>query len=212
MRFNNLQILGTSMNIDKLYRYSLSIIWVALLYLASVSAQAANIIIIPPNPVVTDRIFVAVYGGWNDGCVPRDAQATFSENVIHIDFPPKPAEVYCTASMTNWAEMVQVPTLAQQLPEGTYDVIVTRGEIELGRHSFMVQKGLNDETASTDDTVGGLTTAINPRRVICKNLTSRKKKIIKNLTNSWNCEAAGLKVRPGDKIEQTVIGIVNEKP
>lgn len=54
--------------------------------------------------------------------------------------------------------------------------------------------------------VGGSVTGVTPSRVVCINVTKRQTVQIQDGANSWNCEAAGLVVNPGDRILQTVLG------
>ncbi|MCX7092977.1 MAG: hypothetical protein NTY50_05955 [Methylobacter sp.] len=183
------------MNIKNILRRGFSIIGMMLIYGISISSQA-SVAIIPPNPTDHQAILVAVYGVAGDSCVPKNAEASISENVIHIDFPPIPDGTICFDSLTTWGELVW---LDHELPEGAYDVIVTRGEVELGRHSFSVK---NPPSTST---------SIKIQQVTCKNLTTGEKKIIKNSSSSWNCEAAGLQVQPGDKIERILLGTAKKK-
>ena len=185
------------MNTKNILRRGFSIIGIMLIYGISISSQAGgiSIAIIPPTPTDHEIILVAVYGVEGDSCVPKNAQVSSSENVIHVDFPP-PDGAGCLTSFTPWGELVW---LDRELPEGAYDVIVTRGEVERGRRSFRVQ---NPPSTST---------SIKIQQVTCNNLTTGKKKVIKNPSSSWNCEAAGLKVHPGDKIERILLGTAKKK-
>lgn len=54
--------------------------------------------------------------------------------------------------------------------------------------------------------VGGSVTGVNPRRVICRNLTTGQTITIQLNSASWDCETAGLGVNAGDRIQQTVTG------
>ena len=65
-------------------------------------------------------------------------------------------------------------------------------------------------TVTAKKEVGGQATGLTTRRILCKNLTTGTRKTIKGDVGTWDCEAAGLKVNPGDKIEQRVIGIAKE--
>lgn len=53
--------------------------------------------------------------------------------------------------------------------------------------------------------VGGSVTGVNQRTVTCQNLTTGQSVSLGNRA-SWNCEAGGLRVNPGDRIRQTVTG------
>lgn len=64
----------------------------------------------------------------------------------------------------------------------------------------------NVVTLTSVPPVGGSVTGVTPTRVICRNLTTRKTVILRDGTRSWDCEAAGLTVNPGDRIQQTVTG------
>lgn len=184
------------MNIKSILRRGFSIIGMMLVYGISISSQAASIAIIPPNPTDHEAIILGLYGVEGSSCVPKNAEVSISENVIHADFQPIPDGTICFDSFTPWGEMVW---LDRELPEGAYDVIVTQGEVELGRHSFRVKNSPNTSTS------------IKIQQVTCNNLTTGKKKVIKNSSSSWNCEAAGLKVHPGDKIERILLGTVKKK-
>jgi hypothetical protein len=80
---------------------------------------------------------------------------------------------------------------------GTQDVV---GGVALDDLTF------NRVTPAGPPHVGGAITGVNPRLVVCKNLTTRQTIIIQDGSRSWNCEAAGLVVHPGDRIQQTVTG------
>jgi hypothetical protein len=57
--------------------------------------------------------------------------------------------------------------------------------------------------------VGGTLTGLRPARIVCRNLTTHKHVVIRDHSPSWSCEAAGLKVTPGDIIRITILGGVN---
>lgn len=57
--------------------------------------------------------------------------------------------------------------------------------------------------------VGGSVTGVSPQRVICQNVTTWQRVVIRDGARSWNCQAAGLVVNQGDIIWQTVIGPAN---
>jgi hypothetical protein len=54
--------------------------------------------------------------------------------------------------------------------------------------------------------VGGSVTGVSPSRVACINVTRKKTVQIQGSAASWNCEAAGLVINPGDTILQTILG------
>ena len=51
-----------------------------------------------------------------------------------------------------------------------------------------------------------MVTGVSLRKVICQNVTARQRVVIRDGATSWDCEAAGLGVTPGDTIRQTVTG------
>jgi YVTN family beta-propeller protein len=62
--------------------------------------------------------------------------------------------------------------------------------------------------------VGGAVTGVSPTKVTCENLTKKGKRMVVEVAlppgaKSWDCEAAGLVVSPGDTIKQTVTGIAD---
>ena len=63
--------------------------------------------------------------------------------------------------------------------------------------------------AMTSAGVGGDVAGVRPTKVICKNVTTGRKVIIRDGASAWNCEAAGLVVHPGDVIQQTIKGVAD---
>ena len=58
-------------------------------------------------------------------------------------------------------------------------------------------------------TLGSSLSRIEPKRAICKNLTTKKKKAYKlKGAVSWDCQAKGLAVAPGDEIKLIILGKV----
>ena len=170
------------------------------------TAQAATIdeiMISPPNPTASDEIQVYVRGVHANGCFPREPQVSISGREIHVHFtwPPKPPAGSfneCVLVETAWS--AHVPILhGFNAYDGENQVIVSWEETggELARTTFVVRG---------KRVVGGQPTGLTTRRILCKNLTTGKKKVIRGDVGTWDCEAAGLKVNPGDKIEQRIIG------
>ena len=54
--------------------------------------------------------------------------------------------------------------------------------------------------------VGGSVAGVRPMKVSCKNVTTGQMVIIRGNARSWDCEAAGLVVNSGDRIQQTITG------
>jgi hypothetical protein len=173
--------------------------------LSSIPAKdltADEIIVVPPNPTF-ENIFVEVFGqkGCYFGVLPTNPKTSITGNDIAIEFTePAPSSSACEPIITPWEASVPIG----HLPPGDYKVVVTvkvddGSSYELGRVSFTVRDRLS---------VGGSATAVRVKRVICENLTRKKKKkvMVPDNADSWDCEAAGLKVNPGDKVRQTLIG------
>jgi hypothetical protein len=162
--------------------------------------QAEDIVVTPARPVPGDTVVLTIYGVWNTGCVPNSPQTSISgSNEIRVAFPAESAGP-CEQLYTPWAEAVVIG----QQAIGAYEVVVTVGETEIGRSSFTV----------------GNSIPVDLRRVICRNMRTGKSKsaVIRDRAESaWSpddfgaCAAAGLKVRPGDKVRQTFIGRAGEK-
>jgi hypothetical protein len=72
--------------------------------------------------------------------------------------------------------------------------------------------GVIVEPASNGETVGGSVMGVDSRHVVCHNLTTQESVVIRDGARSWNCEDAGLLIRPGDRIRQTVQGIATSSP
>jgi Concanavalin A-like lectin/glucanases superfamily len=61
----------------------------------------------------------------------------------------------------------------------------------------------------TQPSVGGSVAGVSPKIVVCRNLTTAQRVVIRNGDGSWDCEAAGLVVAAGHSIQQTVAGRAN---
>jgi hypothetical protein len=69
-----------------------------------------------------------------------------------------------------------------------------------------------DAGHGTVASVGGVVNGVSPRQIICTNTTTGKTVRIEEPAGSWDCEAAGLVVNPGDTIRQTVTGKATKAP
>lgn len=170
-------------------------------------ATVDKVIVLPPNPTPIDHIVVALYG-IKECPFPEDSRSPYvylSGEEIHIDYeqpPPSNLPLDCPAEIVKLSVTVPVSEAIGQLDVGNYGVTIHHWKWgTLAHTSFSV-------TPKKD--IGGLTTGLATRRIICKNLTTGKRKIIKGDIGTWDCEANGLKVNPGDKIEQRIIGTAKE--
>ena len=166
-----------------------------------------QVIVFPANPNPNDYVHVILYG--TEECLSaedqRDPRVSISGKEIYIDFeqpPENPIIPICAPLIPKTLVTVPIWKSIEQLDIGNYRVTIRhwkRGT--LAKAAFSVTPKID---------IGGLTTGLTTRRILCKNLTTGKKKVIKGDVGTWDCEAAGLKVNPGDKIEQRVIGIAKE--
>lgn len=67
-------------------------------------------------------------------------------------------------------------------------------------------------TANATSAVGGSVTGVTPRKVVCRNISTLQRVVIRDDAATWDCEAAGLHVSPGDHIVIQVDGLVAEEP
>jgi hypothetical protein len=175
-----------------------AIVVASLLSPLSVSAQepgTAEIEVVPPHPTPDDAITIRLSGTWPDSCTPHGAAVSRSgpEISIELEFP---IFLVCLQVLTPWALEVTIG----QLPAGIYGVIVGFRAVEgpriIGRAEFAVEA----------PSVGGVVMGVSPRRVVCWNLTTRRIIVIADGEKSWDCEGAGLRVRPGDRLLITISG------
>ena len=82
-----------------------------------------------------------------------------------------------------------------------YDRVLGAGEIQ-----SIVAGG---SAGKCKPSVGGSVTGVSLTKVKCTNLTSKQSVSIQDPGTSWDCEAAGLVVRPGDRIKMEVQGTAN---
>ena len=161
----------------------------------SIDRPKAEISIFPSNPVSSEDIIVVAHGMSSD-CGLEDPQFTRSGSEFRIDFAPRPADLACAATVGPWAEIIYPRTYPRA---GTYTVILTRGGVEFARQSFTVRNLV----------------IMAPERIICRNLRTGKKVVIRNPTglertheDIGDCAEQGLKLRSGDKVERTYRGVV----
>jgi hypothetical protein len=188
------------------YAYALSGIILAMGSGCFVEAASINeFVIVPPNPTSNDLIHVAVQGFWRGGsadCMPGKPDISINgKNIqVHYTTPSNPSACSTIGTLPGsaWADTIPIWQTTDKLETGTYQLDITSatGEVML-RTDFNVYSKRD---------AGGLVTGINTHKIICKNLTTGKKKTIRNGISAWNCEASGLMVKPGDKIEQRIIG------
>lgn len=169
------------------------------------AATINEFVIVPPNPMSDDLVQVTIKGYWSGGnvsCIPGEPDISINgKNIqVHYTTPSNPSACSTIGTLPGsvWADTIPIWQTTGKLETGTYQLEITSaiGEVML-RTAFNV---------SSKRDAGGLVTGINTRKIICKNLTTGKKKIIRNDISAWNCEASGLVVKPGDKIEQRIIG------
>jgi hypothetical protein len=188
------------------YAYAFSGIILAMGSGCFVEAASINeFVIVPPNPMSDDLVQVTIKGSWSGGhvsCIPGEPDISINgKNIqVHYTTPSNPSVCSTIGTLPGsvWADTIPIWQTTGKLETGTYQLEITSaiGEIML-RTAFSV---------SSKRDVGGLVTGINTHKIICKNLATGKKKVIQNDIGAWNCEASGLRVKPGDKIEQRVIG------
>ena len=68
--------------------------------------------------------------------------------------------------------------------------------------------GTADGTAPVGGSVAGMT----PTSVFCKNLTTGSTASASTSATSWDCEALGLVVEPGDRVQTGAVGTVDSPP
>jgi hypothetical protein len=178
------------------------IIGIVLLWGAVAAAQdvsSAAIEILPPRPTPNDFITVRLFGTWPDSCVPQVMQTSSTDNEIRIELSSVSGA--CLTILRAWEQHVSIG----QLAAGRYEVIVrhtppaqTKPPRVIGQTSFTV-----------GHFVGGTVTGVAPRRILCKNVSTGQMVLIQDQAQSWDCQAAGLAIQPGDRVLQTVIGIAD---
>jgi hypothetical protein len=177
------------------------------------SAESATInefTISPVNPKKDDYIYVAVQGlywGGHSYCAPGAPSIDLSNNVINVQYtePSDPGKCITPGIVgipgDPWTDVIPIWQSIGQLDVGTYQLVISYVGGVMLRTSF---------TVTQERGLGGINSGLMPRRIHCRNLTTGKKVTIKSDVESWNCAAAGLRVKPGDKIEQRIIGFVKE--
>jgi hypothetical protein len=126
-------------------------------------------------------------------------QVTNTGNEIHIEMSSISGP--CLTVLRAWEQRVSVG----QLAAGHYEVIVrytppdqTKPPRVIGQARFAV-----------DNFVGGTVSGVAPGRILCKNVSTGQTVLIQEQVPSWDCEAAGLSIQPGDRVLQMVIGIAD---
>ena len=93
-------------------------------------------------------------------------------------------------------------TVNFSIPDGPGQFIDNVGGMSLNIVSLI-------EDEPPPPSVGGSVARMSASRVLCWNLTKRQHFYIRDGARSWDCEAAGLVVEPGDIIWQGAIGIAD---
>jgi hypothetical protein len=104
-----------------------------------------------------------------------------------------------------------LPLMATLLQTGTYTILVQSVTAHVSEYTATLQCLAGAcVPAPPPSPVGGMVTGVSPTKVICKNVTKRKRQVVEVVlapgARAWDCEAAGLVVKPGDTIKQIVTG------
>lgn len=62
---------------------------------------------------------------------------------------------------------------------------------------------------AVESLAGGAITGVLPKRIVCINQTTGQTVVIRDRATTWDCEAAGLSVRPKDRILQKITGVAD---
>jgi hypothetical protein len=158
--------------------------------------RTAQIELMPPHPTPSDRLVIRLFGEWPNSCVPMNPQLSITGSEVRID-TANPDEV-CLQLITAWELFVSVG----QLPVGAYlvRVIHTAGNGHpqpIGEGEFAVQT-----------ITGGSALGVRLHAVLCVNQTTRQRVWVELHEDPtfWDCQGAGLAVRPGDVIDMVVHG------
>jgi hypothetical protein len=178
------------------------IVGMLLLWGAAASAQdvgSAAIEILPPRPTPDDFITVRLFGIWPDACVPQVMQVSNTGNEIHIEMSSISGA--CLTILRAWEQRVSVG----QLAAGLYEVIVRYTPADQTQPSRVIGQA----RFTVGSFIGGTVTGVTPGRILCKNVSTGQTVLIQKQAQSWDCEAAGLAIQPGDRVLQMVIGIAD---
>jgi hypothetical protein len=139
---------------------------------------------------------VQLLGTWPDSCVPQVIQTASTGHEIRIEMSSVSGA--CLTILSSWEQRVSIG----QLAAGLYEVVV--------RYTPPAQmqppRVIGQAEFTVDNVVGGSVTGVSPSRLLCKNMSTGQTVLMQDQAQSWDCEAAGLAIQPGDRILQTVIG------
>jgi hypothetical protein len=150
----------------------------------------------PPHPTPNDRLVVRLFGDWRNACVPMDPQLSITGSEVRIE-TTHPDDV-CTQFIASWELFVSVG----QLPRSTYQILVIHTTADgraqqIGQAEFAVRP-----------ITGGSAIGVHVRTVLCVNRMTRQRVWveIRQDPTFWDCQGAGLAVRPGDVVDMVVSG------
>jgi len=178
--------------------FMLLLLWGVLTSIQAKGAFTTAVTIDPPIPTPRDNITLKLSDRVGSAC--ETNTITIANNTIRVDiYDYNDFGHFCIEIIPPPEEIPINP-----LPIGSYQVTITYASgsdtpREVGRADFMVK-----------EPVTGSFTPVKPVKVVCQNLTTRKRTVIRNPGDFWDCQAAGLEIRPGDSVSQKVIGIADE--
>ena len=165
--------------------FMLLLLWGALTSIQAKGAFTTAVTIDPPIPTPRDSITLKLSDRVGSACTTNTI--TIADNTIRVDlYDSNDSEHFCIAIIPPPQEIPINP-----LPVGSYQVTITYATgsdapAEIGRASFMVK-----------EPVTGSFTPVKPVKVVCQNLTTRKRAVIRNPGDFWDCQAAGLEIGQG---------------
>lgn len=156
----------------------------------------------PSLPASYQSTTLLVEGTSTDGCLPTLIGVTVDGGAINVLFYHR--QIACPAVVMPWNAIVELG----DLPPGDHTATIRTSSFP-PPYPDPFPRTLGAISFTVSDRVGGVLHGGAARKVVCRNLTTGQKVIARGISAATtNCEAAGLLVQPGDRIEVRMRGIV----
>jgi putative addiction module component (TIGR02574 family) len=156
----------------------------------------------PSPPSTYQPATLLVEGESTDGCRPSFGALTIDQG--EVDVVLYHPQFRCPAVLASWSVEVQLG----ELPPGDYSATV-RTVWPPPFESVFPATTIGHLDFAVSERVGLRSYGVHTRRVVCKNLTSGQRVIVRaGGSATTNCEAAGLVIAPGDRVVIRIVGRV----
>ena len=157
----------------------------------------------PSPPSTYQPTTLLVEGESTNGCLPSFGALTIDQGEVDVVFYHP--QFACPAVLASWSVAVELG----ELPPGDYSATVRTVPYPPPYDFVFLATTIGHLDFDVSERVGVRSWGTQTRRVVCKNVTSGQRVVVRaGGLATTNCEAAGLVIAPGDRVVIRILGRV----